>query len=190
MVARHQVIESCILQLSVDDSRVSIGRFTYGSPSLKLWSDSERISIGAFCSIADGVVIFGGGEHNTHWVTTYPLRIALGDPLAGNDGHPASKGETRIGNDVWIGDGAVILSGTVIGDGAVIGARAVVTGSVPPYCVVAGNPAVIIRQRFTDEQIVALLRIAWWFWPIDRISELSGLLCSKDIEAFIEKCVE
>lgn len=184
------MIESCIPELSIDDQRVSIGRFTYGAPTLKLWSEGERISIGAFCSIADDVVIFGGGEHNTHWVTTYPLRIAFGDPLAGHDGHPASKGQTRIGNDVWIGDGAVILSGTVIGNGAVIGARAVVTGSVPPYCIVAGNPAEVIRQRFTDEQVAALLRIAWWDWPIERISSLSGLLCSKDIESFIVQCVD
>lgn len=180
--------ECCIPELVSHDPRISVGRFTYGSPGLHLWGTRERIVIGSFCSIAPHVEIFGGGEHNTHWVTTYPLRIALGDPLAEADGHPASKGETRIGNDVWIGDGAAILSGVVVGDGAVIGARAVVTRDVPAYHVAAGNPARLIRARFTDAQINALSRIKWWNWPVERIRDMSGLLSSADVTAFIEAC--
>lgn len=180
--------DSCIPQLVPDDPRIRVGRFTYGSPAFKLWGQGERITIGSFCSIADGVTIFGGGEHNTHWITTYPLRIALGDPLAGNDGHPASKGETRIGSDVWIGDGATILSGVTIGHGSVIGARAVVSRNVPAYHVVAGNPARSVRSRFSDRQVAELLRIAWWEWPVDRIRAAGSMLCSGDIDAFIDSC--
>lgn len=179
-------MESLIPALYSSDARVTVGRFSYGTPTLKLWGECERISIGAFCSIADGVTLFAGGEHNTHWVTTYPLRIALGDVRAGSDGHPASKGETRIGNDVWIGHGATILSGVTIGDGAVIGACSVVASDVPAYHIVAGNPARILKPRFSDERISALQRIAWWNWPIERIQAASDLLCSAHIDKFIE----
>lgn len=180
--------ESRIPPLVSDDPRISVGRFTYGNPAFRLWGDTERIEIGAFCSIADGVTIFGGGEHNTGWVTTFPLRIAFGDALAGQDGHPASKGATRIGHDVWIGDGATILSGVTIGSGAVVGARAVVTQDVPAYHIVAGNPARVVRPRFSDEQIAALMDIAWWDWDIDRIRAAIPLLCNDDIEAFVGSC--
>lgn len=179
---------SCLPQLSSEDTRIRVGRFTYGKPEFKLWGPHERIFIGSFCSIADGVTIFGGGEHNTHWVTTYPLRIAFGDVLAGEDGHPASKGETRIGNDVWIGDGATIMSGTVIGHGAVVGARALVSCDVPPYHIVAGNPARVVRARFSEHQIASLLEIAWWDWPVERVRAASELLCNPNVEAFITSC--
>ncbi|MBA3485947.1 MAG: CatB-related O-acetyltransferase [Lysobacter sp.] len=180
--------ESCIPQLVSNDSRISVGRFTYGDPVFKLWGSGERIEIGSFCSLADGVTIFGGGEHNTRWVTTYPLRIALGEALAGKDGHPATKGATRIGNDVWIGDGATILSGVTVGDGAVVGARALVSRDVPAYHIVAGNPACTVRRRFSNDQIAALLQIAWWNWEVDRIRASCALLCSNDVEAFIGWC--
>ncbi|HEX2886684.1 CatB-related O-acetyltransferase [Vineibacter terrae] len=170
--------------LQARDHRVTVGRFTYGNPRLMLWNDDDRIEIGAFCSIADDVTILGGGEHNTHWVTTYPLRVAFGDPLAWKDGHPP-VGSAVIGNDVWIGFGATLLSGAVIGDGAVIGARAVVAGKIPPYAVVVGSPASVRRFRFAPPQIEALLQIRWWNWPIERILEFSALLSSPDIDAFI-----
>jgi chloramphenicol O-acetyltransferase type B len=167
------------------DPRVFIGRATYGNPNLMLWDKSERIIIGSFCSIAEGVTIFGGGEHNTDWVTTYPLRIAFGDSLGGKDGHPATKGITKIGNDVWIGFGATILSGVEVGNGSVIGAGAVVSRNVPPYAIVVGNPAQIVRKRFTDLQIEKLLQISWWNWPLERIKKSMHLLSSKEIDLFI-----
>jgi acetyltransferase-like isoleucine patch superfamily enzyme len=177
--------DSLIPVLSSGDPRIRVGRFTYGNPAFRLWSSGERIEIGAFCSIADGVTIFGGGEHNTHWVTTFPLRIALGEDGAGLDGHPASKGPTLIGNDVWIGDGATILSGVTIGDGAVVGAGAVVAQDVPPYHVVAGNPARQVRARFAPEVVAALLRIRWWDWPLERIRAQVAGLCGGDPTDFI-----
>lgn len=150
-----------------------------------LWDESERIRIGSFCSIADEVVIFGGGEHRTDWATTFPLRIAFGDPLAGKDGHPVSKGETKIGSDVWIGFRVIVLSGVTIGDGAVIGAGAMVAADVPPYAIVAGNPAEVIRYRFPPNDIQRLLSLCWWDWDIDKIKENVPLLCSENIERFI-----
>lgn len=169
-----------------DDHRISIGRFTYGKPLLKVWGENDLISIGAFCSIADDVVIFGGGEHRSDWITTYPLRIVFGDALAGQDGHPASKGPTCIGNDVWIGHGACVLSGVTVGDGAIIGAGAVVTRDVLAYAIVAGNPARILKKRFSDRQITGLLTIRWWNWPLEKIHSQQHLLCSGNIDGFIE----
>lgn len=173
---------SKIPELIPTDLRVSVGQYTYGNPQFMLWDDSERVHIGAFCSIADEVVIFGGGEHRTDWVTTFPLRIAFGDPLAGMDGHPSSKGETKIGNDVWIGFRAIILSGLTIGDGAVIGAGAVVTTDVPPYAIVAGNPAKVVRYRFSSIMIEKLLVIRWWEWDANKIKTNIPLLCSTNID--------
>ncbi|HGM6067286.1 TPA: CatB-related O-acetyltransferase [Stenotrophomonas maltophilia] len=176
---------SHIPETTVHDPRIQVGRFTYGSPNFRIWAEHESITIGAFCSIADEVAIFGGGEHNAQWVTTFPLRIALGHPDALADGHPATRGPTRIGNDVWIGHGATIMSGVTVGNGAIIGARAVVAKDVPPYAVVVGNPARVVRYRFDDEQIQALQRIQWWNWPIERISEMVPLLCGGAVEQFI-----
>jgi len=150
-----------------------------------LWTDQERIELGSFCSIAQDVTIFGGGEHNLEWVTTYPLRIALGHPLAWQDGHPKTKGPTKIGSDVWIGHGSTILSGTTVGHGAVIGAGTVVTGDVPAYAIVAGNPARLVRYRFEPRTIARLLEIAWWNWPLAKIDENVSLLCGGSVDEFL-----
>ena len=98
-----------------------------------------------------------------------------------------SKGPVVIGHDVWIGRGATILSGVTIGDGAVVAAHSVVTKSVGPYSIVAGNPARLVRQRFSEDQTAALLRICWWDWPIETIREAWPLLLSDGIDVFIEK---
>jgi len=179
------MIQSQIPETVVQDPRIQVGRFTYGNPNFRIWAENESVSIGAFCSIADEVAIFGGGEHNTQWVTTFPLRIALGHEGAHADGHPATRGPTRIGNDVWIGHGATIMSGVTVGNGAIIGARSVVAKDVPPFAVVVGNPARVIRYRFTEAQIEALQQIRWWDWPLERITEQVPLLCGGSIEDFI-----
>jgi len=168
------------------DARLRVGKYSYGQPRVLLWTEQDAVEIGAFCSIADGVTIYGGGEHNTDWATTYPLRIAFHEPLAWKDGHPRPTHQpTRVGSDVWVGYGASILSGVTVGDGAVIGAHAVVATDVPPYAIVAGNPARLVRFRFPAEQIAALLEIRWWDWPIEKIRPYIPLLSTALVGNFI-----
>jgi len=140
-------------------SRYEIGDWTYGAPNVVHHDQETRLRIGRFCSIAKGVTILLDGDHRTDWIATYPFS-AIVDCARGCVGHPRSKGDIEIGNDVWIGRDAVILSGVTIGDGAVVAARAVVTRDVPPYSIVAGNPARIVRMRFSMRQVDALLAIA------------------------------
>ena len=161
-----------------------IGDWTYGSPAVLDFGDGGSLSIGRFCSIGKGVTIFLGGEHRWDWITTYPFSVVC-EEARWFQGHPRSKGPVAIGNDVWVGRGAVILSGVTIGDGAVVGAGAVVSKDVPPYAVVAGNPSQVVRYRFSEKQIDSLSHIAWWDWPIDRIREAWPLLLSGDIDTFI-----
>jgi acetyltransferase-like isoleucine patch superfamily enzyme len=162
------------------------GRGTYGV-DLRIHSFGEgaTLTVGAFCSIAQGVQIFLGGEHRVDWVTTYPFNV-LWKAAGSIQGHPKSKGDVHIGHDVWIGVEAVILSGVTIGHGAVIGARAVVTRDVAPYAIVAGNPGRFIRNRFDDETIDRLLRIGWWHWDDGRIRSLLPLMLSGDVHAFLK----
>ncbi|HEY5236653.1 MAG TPA: CatB-related O-acetyltransferase [Rhabdochlamydiaceae bacterium] len=169
----------------LSDELIVKGRGSHGIPIVSQWGDGTKLKIGNFCSIAAEVNILLGGEHRTDWVTTYPFSALL--PEAGHiKGHPRTKGDVIIGNDVWIGKGAYILSGVNIGDGAVIGASAVVTKDVPPYAIVGGNPARIIRYRFDEETIKKLLEIAWWNWSDEKISSAIELLLSEDVSRFIE----
>lgn len=129
---------------------VDIGSYTYGNPRLFHWGEDSKLKIGKFCSIADDVKIFLGGNHRMDWITTYPFSALKEEWPEAKDvkGHPATKGDVVIGNDVWIGYGATILSGVKIGNGAVIGAMAVVSKDVEPYSVVVGNPALEVKKDF------------------------------------------
>jgi len=165
-----------------------IGRGSYGDLEVRSWKEGATLEIGAYCSLAAGVKIFLGGEHRTDWVTTYPFP-ALWKERAGHfSGHPRTRGNVIIGNDVWVGAEAVITSGVTIGDGAVVGMRSLVTRDVPPYTIVAGNPARPLRRRFDDAQIERLLEIAWWNWPEERIERFLPLLLADRINEFFAAC--
>ena len=166
-----------------------IGRGTYGSKLIVYdWGEGATLRIGAFCSIALNVKIFLGGEHRSDWVTTYPFNV-LWEAGKELNGHPKTKGDVNIGNDVWVGSEAVIISGVNIGDGAVLGARTVVARDIPPYAVVVGNPARIIKKRFDDKTIQRLLKVKWWNWQDDRIQKALPLLLNPDMRSFL-KAVE
>ena len=137
--------------------------------------NKEKLVIGKFCSIACGAkFLFNSANHTLSSLSTYPFPIFFDEwGLEKSDVAAAwdRKGDIVIGNDVWIGYEAVILAGVTIGDGAVIGARAVVTKDVPPYAIVGGVPARVIRSRFPEETVKALLRLKWWDWPAEQIQE-------------------
>lgn len=168
----------------------SYGAYSYGHPAhVKNWGEPTYYTVGKFCSLADNITIYLGGNHRTDWISTYPFpSFQQQFPEAAQiTGHPATKGNVIIGNDVWIGSSAVILSGVTIGDGAVIGCHSVVTKNVPAYSIAAGNPAKVIRYRFDQKTIELFLRIQWWNWPIQKIRENVHLLCSPNAEEFLRK---
>lgn len=135
----------------------------------------DKLVIGKFCSIACGAkFIFTSANHTLKSLATYPFPIFFEEwDLDVTDITSAwdFRGGTVIGNDVWIGYEAVIMQGVTIGDGAIIGARAVVTNDVPPYTIVGGAPARIIRPRFDAQTTAALLKIKWWDWPAKKIQQ-------------------
>ena len=163
--------------------RYSVGRWTYGEPQVLSWEDGTTLSVGAFCSIAAGVQIFLGGNHRTEFVSTYPFAEVWKRPEWSRGS--VSKGDVAIGNDVWLASRCVVMSGVTIGDGAVVGACSVVTKNVPPYAIVAGNPARIVRKRFSEEQIGDLLRIQWWNWDDRQIESAMPWLMSGDVDGLV-----
>lgn len=172
------------LMAAPDSPQIVIGSYTYGlrPDSFFPYHPEDKVIIGKFCSIADGVR-FVFGEHPTNLVSTFPFRAICFDDVPHADA--VSKGQIKVGNDVWLGARALILSGVEIGDGAVVGAGSIVTKHVPPYAIVAGAPARIIRYRFSPEQIQALRSICWWDWPLAKIEENLDLFYS-DVDAFLE----
>lgn len=144
----------------------------------------DKLIIGKFCAIANNVTfIMNGGNHASHGVSTFPFFI-FGNGWEQHAPVPGTlpfKGDTEVGNDVWIGTGAVIMPGVKIGDGAVIGSYAVVIKDVPAYAVVGGNPATVLRRRFCDDDIAQLMAIAWWHWPVEKITEHMKIISSGDV---------
>jgi acetyltransferase-like isoleucine patch superfamily enzyme len=186
---RRRALAGLLVQYVVyNDERLSMGRASYGNPHIPVYpGDDSRVRVGSFVSIGMDVVLMDGGNHRIDWVTTFPLRSQLKLPGAYADGHPATKGDIVIGNDVWIGRGARVLSGIQVGDGAVIAGYSVVTKDVRPYAIVAGNPAHEVRRRFSDDQVEALLAIAWWEWPLEKIVACVDSLSAADIDGFIAR---
>lgn len=164
-------------------------KYTYGNPELKWLNNDALYKCGKFCSIATNIKIYLGGNHRTDWISTYPFGHIYTDIFNNYDGngHPSTKGDVIIGNDVWIADNVTIMSGVTIGDGAIIANNSHVVKNVEPYTIVGGNPAKFIKYRFTKEQIDKLLKIKWWDWTNEKINENVSLLCSSNIDDFINK---
>jgi len=179
----------CFLKNIVNHPQITVGDYTYYDDfetvenfqrNVRYLFDftGDRLTIGKFCMIASGVeFIMNGANHLTKSVSAYPFAVFGGDwaPAMEGKSYP-TKGNTTVGNDVWIGYRATILPGITIGDGAIIGAYAVVTRDVAPYTIVGGNPAALLRARFDPDTTAHLLRVAWWNWPLEKITRYAPLL--------------
>ena len=177
---------------TITNSNIIAGDFSYIADTdfeshvtlLYEWN-GDKLIVGRFCQIAAGVeFVMNGANHQMNAVTTFPFYTLEGwdmEPPAATD--MPLKGDTVIGNDVWIGQNAVILPGVHIGDGAIIGANSVVGSNVEPYTIAAGNPARAIRKRFDDELIGYLLAFKWWDKSVEEINGLIPILTSSDLES-------
>ncbi len=152
----------------------------------------DSLIIGKFVQIAHGVrFITSSANHKMSGFSTYPFNTFMMTPQTTSEDITAmfedaqNRGDTVVGNDVWIGMNAVIMPGVKIGDGAIIGANSVVTKNVEPYTVVGGNPATIIKKRFDEQTIDTLLNIKWWDWPIEKIEKNIDVITGNDLDALI-----
>jgi acetyltransferase-like isoleucine patch superfamily enzyme len=183
-------IKRSVLAAENADERLVLGNrtYTHGEPRVIVYRGDapHEVHIGSYCSIAEDVQFLVGGNHHPEWVSTFPFRAVFGLPGEFEDGQPASRGPITIGNDVWIGLGALILSGVTIGDGAVVAAGALVTKDVRPYAIVGGNPAREIRRRFSDEQVEALLEARWWEWPEEELVSIADILNGENVDALLD----
>ena len=181
------------LRAVIDHPRWQVGDYSYASAQVPPadWASHlapylfdfspEKLVIGRFCQIADGVLfITASANHRHDGFSTYPFAVFHG-AVAGAPSLPGPGPDTVIGNDVWIGQGARILPGARLGDGVIVGAGAVVGGSVAPYTIVAGNPARLLRTRFDPETVGRLLALRWWDWPIDHILRHEAAICGGDL---------
>jgi virginiamycin A acetyltransferase len=143
----------------------------------------EKLVIGKFVQLAHGVqFITSSANHQMDGFSTYPFAV-FGEPwVSCYEAKWPNKGDTVVGNDVWIGHEALIMPAVSIGDGVIIASRSVVTKDIPPYTIVAGNPAKVIRKRFDEEIIASLLEIKWWDWPIDVINKNIAAIVAADVD--------
>ena len=170
-------------EVMIPHKDVTVGRHTYGNPNIANYVPGSKIIIGNFTSIGGNVSILLGGEHNIDYATTFPFDI-----LWLSKSHPkVFQKTTIIGNDVWIGHGAIILGGVKIGDGAIIGAGTVVSKDVEPYAIIIGNPMKCLRKRFSDDIINALLKIKWWEWSDDKIRKELPVMMNTNVQEFVNR---
>lgn len=187
----------CFLKNIITNPNIIVGEYTYYddpddvhhfSKNVLYHFDfiGDKLIIGKFCQIATGVrFIMNGGNHQLTGFSTFPF-AAFGGEWADVPLVPESKGDTVIGNDVWIGNSATIMPGIHIGDGAIIASNAVVTKHVEPYSIVGGNPSKLIRHRFDEQTIQALLKLQWWNWNIEKITLYAKDIATGSVELFID----
>jgi len=149
-----------------------IGRYSKSLDGHSFFNCTETspVEIGSFCAIGPGVRFFCQANHPTGTAANYALQHQIFKTKSTFD-YLRTNGPITLGHDVWIGTDAIVLSGVTIGDGAVIAARSVVTKNIPPYAIAGGNPAKIIKYRFSEETIAAMQKIRWWDWPLDRLMQ-------------------
>lgn len=193
----------CFLKNIVKNPNIIIGDYTYYDDfenvenfekNVKYHFDfvGDKLIIGKFCMIASDVkFIMNGSHHLSDAVSAYPFAIFGGDWESAMDGktYPI-KGDIEVGNDVWIGFNAIIMSGVKIGDGAIIAANSTVVKDVEPYSIIGGNPAKEIRKRFSEDAIQRLLKLKWWNWDIEEITNNVQLLTEMNLEALEFKAKE
>ena len=190
----------CFLKNIITNPNIIVGDYTYYDDFVDVYNFEKNVKyhfdfigdkliIGKFCMIASDVTfIMNGANHLTSAISAYPFAIFGNDWQNAMDGktYPV-KGDTIIGNDVWIGYKATIMPGVKIGDGAIIASNATVTKDVAPYNIVGGNPTTEIRKRFNEDQINRLLALKWWDWEIDKITANVGVLTGMDISLLNKK---
>ena len=188
------ITNTVYLQNVIDHPRITVGVYSYASnftPQTN-WAQilapylfpisKEKLVIGKFCQFAHGTTfISSSANHPMGGFSTYPFRVFKPETMIDYINLPSR--DTVVGHDVWIGHNATIMPGVTIASGAIIASGAVVTKDVAPYTIVGGNPAQVIRQRFSDEVIADLMAICWWDWPIDRIEANLVAIEGVDIEA-------
>lgn len=191
----------CFLRAIVTRPNIEVGEYSYvhsfGDPTrfedervlYHFPEVGDKLIIGRYCAIAHGATfLMNGANHKLSGISTFPFyKFGGGWEATGTDQSELPfRGDTILGHDVWIGYEALVLPGVKIGNGAIVAARAVVTSDVPPYTIVGGNPARVIKQRFSDEQIAALQQIAWWNWPADRVTRHLPLITAGDVAALAQ----
>ncbi|MFP7572340.1 CatB-related O-acetyltransferase [Marivita sp. S2033] len=190
------------LKPAIDHPRIAVGDYSYASshhppadwavhlaPYLYPFSP-ERLTIGKFCQIADGVrFITASANHRYDGFSSFPFAVFGGVGFEDRPSMPAPGRDTVIGHDVWLCSGATVLPGAQIGNGVIVGAGAVVQGNIPSYSIVTGNPARLHRMRFAPEIVQRLEAVAWWDWPIALILQAEAEICGGDIEA-LERLID
>ena len=187
----------------IDHQHIHIGDYTYYNDFRKSIEDvrqllfpylhefaPESVYIGKFVQIAHGTqFITSSANHQMDGFSTYPFSV-FGEPWSSAyQPNWPNKGDTIVGNDVWLGHESLIMPAVTIGNGAIVAARSVITKDVPAYSIVAGQPAKVIRQRFSDSVIEDLQKIAWWDWPIELITKNISLIVGADIN-LLKECTE
>lgn len=181
------------LKNEISQNLAVIGKWSYGNPKIYRWNWKNKIYIGNFCSLGPEIKIIIGGNHRTDWVSTSQLpadTFNFDDTFLNAQkikNYNYSKGDLHIENDVWIGAFSIIFSGVRLGNGSVVAAGSVVTKDIEPYTIVGGNPAKLIKKRFTSKQINFLNSSKWWDLDDKKIDLLSKYLLSEKVDLFIKK---